>query len=359
MLLGDGTYTARAELSATAFSSTNTFVVDRSVPTTQITNPETLTNAKPTFTLTSSEPDTWPFEPPPRFECALDGGDFVPCDNPARFNDVSEGPHTFRTRSVDAAGNRDPLGDSINFTTDASIPTTTVTTPAPGLLSTGAYIAFQSSEVGSRFRCQFDSGAIRTCTSPHVIPSLKPGRHAFNVRAVDGVGNIDPNGVTLRWETAPILKTLILSPRSFVPVAPKRKGGGTMASYSFSGRARLRLLFEQVGDGLLDTSTQRCVYASKRKLAAAKASGSAQPCVRYLRRGGTATPYGDTRTKKLRLTGRLLGKPLPAGIYRVTATPVDAGNRAGRPRVRIIGIKAIPKPKPKPKPRKKTTRKRR
>jgi endonuclease/exonuclease/phosphatase family metal-dependent hydrolase len=355
VLLGEGTYTARAQISADVYSSTNTFVVDRSAPTTQITDPQAMTDAKPTFSLASSEPDSWPYESGPHYECALDEGAWQTCDNPARFSGVPDGPHTFRARSIDAAGNVDLLGASTSFTVDATIPTTAITTPAPGLLATGAFIAFQSSEAASHFHCQFDSGPITTCSSPKVIPNLKPGPHAFNVRASDSVGNIDPRGATIRWQTAPVLKTLTFSPTAFIPVAPKRKGGGTVASYSFSGRARLQLLFEQAGTGLLG-SAQQCLYASRSQVSEAKNSGAPETCVRWVRRGTTTTAYGDTTAKKIKLTGRLLGVVLPAGRYRVTATPVDSANRKGRPRTRLFTVKPVPKPKPKPKPKKKKSR---
>jgi endonuclease/exonuclease/phosphatase family metal-dependent hydrolase len=343
-VLGDGVYTARAELAPGVYSSTNTFAIDRSPPSTRVVDPQPLTGAKPTFRLASSEPDSWPFEPGPRYECALDGGGWSACNNPARFTGVPDGVHTFRFRSIDAAGNVDLVGDSTQSLVDGTLPKTTVTTPAPGLLATGAYFAFESSEPGSNFRCQFDSGPIQACSSPRVIPALKPGRHAFNVRAEDAAGNLDPLGVTVRWDTAPVLRSLVLRPAAFVPVAPGRKGGGTYVSYAFSGRARLRLLFEQAATGLR-AADQSCVAASARRLAAAEQDG-APTCLRWVARGTTTTLYGDTAVTRMRLTGRLLGKPLPPGRYRVTAFPIDAGRRVGRVRTRRFTVRAIPKPKP-------------
>lgn len=43
-----------------------------------------------------------------RYECALDGADFIPCDDPVEFGGLTEATHLFRARAIDAAGNVDP-----------------------------------------------------------------------------------------------------------------------------------------------------------------------------------------------------------------------------------------------------------
>ncbi|KRA31007.1 MULTISPECIES: RCC1 domain-containing protein [unclassified Nocardioides] len=72
----------------------------------------------------------------------------------------------------------------------------TVITTLPNLLtsslwfsSTGSF-SFASTEAGSTFECQIDSGAFEPCTSP-VTTRLRFGNHTFAVRARDASGNVD------------------------------------------------------------------------------------------------------------------------------------------------------------------------
>ena len=51
-----------------------------------------------------------------------------------------------------------------------------------------------SSEPGASLQCKVDSGSYTTCSSPRTLPRLADGAHTFRVRAIDGVGNIDPTG---------------------------------------------------------------------------------------------------------------------------------------------------------------------
>ena len=49
---------------------------------------------------------------------------------------------------------------------------------------------FSSTEVGSTFKCKLDKKAFAACTSPKTY-KVKPGKHTFQVEAVDAAGNID------------------------------------------------------------------------------------------------------------------------------------------------------------------------
>jgi hypothetical protein len=54
-----------------------------------------------------------------------------------------------------------------------------------------ATFRFGSSEAGSTFLCRLDGKPFRGCRSPRTYRRLKPGRHAFRVKARDGAGNLD------------------------------------------------------------------------------------------------------------------------------------------------------------------------
>lgn len=57
---------------------------------------------------------------------------------------------------------------------------------------------FSANEAGSRFRCKLDRKPYRGCASPRAY-SVKAGRHAFRVFAVDRAGNRDPSPALFRF----------------------------------------------------------------------------------------------------------------------------------------------------------------
>ncbi len=54
-----------------------------------------------------------------------------------------------------------------------------------------ARFKFRSNERGSRFLCKLDRRPFDLCSSPRTYRHLSPGRHVFQVRAVDASGHID------------------------------------------------------------------------------------------------------------------------------------------------------------------------
>src|SRR5207245_684741 len=51
----------------------------------------------------------------------------------------------------------------------------------------------------ARFECQLDGAGFNGCTSPWARTGLAPGRHTFEVRAVDTSNNVDPIPARLAW----------------------------------------------------------------------------------------------------------------------------------------------------------------
>ena len=49
------------------------------------------------------------------------------------------------------------------------------------------------------FHCRVDDDAFQACTSPFSV-KVKKGKHTFEVRAVDGAGNVDPSPATDTWK---------------------------------------------------------------------------------------------------------------------------------------------------------------
>ena len=52
------------------------------------------------------------------------------------------------------------------------------------------------------FRCSLDGGTPFACASPYLLPDLAPGGHAFEVYALDRVGNRDLTPARVEWVVA-------------------------------------------------------------------------------------------------------------------------------------------------------------
>lgn len=354
--LPDGVYTARATWLPATNSSTNTFVVDSTPPSTSMRGATAVTNANPKFDFTSNEPDSWPYEPPPSFECSLDGGAWDTCFPPQRFRNLTEGPHSVAVRATDAAGNAEPGQATHNFTVDATPPATAITSPPESPTATGAYLTFSSSEPGSRFRCRL-GGRLKACSSPAIYTPLLPGPHVFEVQALDAVGNPDPRGASISWVTAPRLSRLATLPNPFFVRTGSR--GGTVFSYVLSGNATVRLSIESPAAGNLYNG--QCLTAPPPAPAPVPVPLPVPPFTAPPEPGPACTAWvsqgqlvrrGRPGTNRAAFPGKLAGRALAIGRYRVVATATDQAGYSGTPRTISLRVRSAPKPKPKPKPRK-------
>jgi hypothetical protein len=66
-----------------------------------------------------------------------------------------------------------------------------------------AKFRFVSSEAGSTFQCRLDKKPFKPCRSPKKYKRLKPGKHVFQVRAIDPAGNRDKTPATQRFRVLP------------------------------------------------------------------------------------------------------------------------------------------------------------
>jgi hypothetical protein len=169
--------------------------VDITLPDTSITSfPENPSNsADASFGFISTEPGS-------TFECQLDGGGFSVCTSPKTYTGLADGDHTFEVRAIDADSNVDPSPASYSWTIDTVAPDTSITAYPPNPShSVDASFSFTSTEPGSTFECQLDGGGFSTCTSPHAYTELDYGDHTFEVRAIDGVDNVDLTPASYSW----------------------------------------------------------------------------------------------------------------------------------------------------------------
>ena len=74
------------------------------------------------------------------------------------------------------------------------IPQTKLFKGSKGKKLAGATVAFKfkASVGGSGFQCRLDGGKFAKCHSPQVYTGLKPGKHRFEVRAINSAGRSDP-----------------------------------------------------------------------------------------------------------------------------------------------------------------------
>lgn len=66
-----------------------------------------------------------------------------------------------------------------------------------------AKFRFVSSEAGSTFQCKLDKKRFKPCRSPKKYKRLKPGKHVFQVRAIDAAGNRDKTPATRKFRVLP------------------------------------------------------------------------------------------------------------------------------------------------------------
>jgi CSLREA domain-containing protein len=66
--------------------------------------------------------------------------------------------------------------------------------------ATAATLKFSSDEPGSTFQCKLDGKPFKACRSPKKYKGLKPGKHVFQVRAVDAAENVDLSPAKKKFE---------------------------------------------------------------------------------------------------------------------------------------------------------------
>ncbi len=184
------------------------------------TPPETAIVSKPgdpstspvaTFTYSSNEAGS-------TFQCKLDAGSFSGCPaDGITYSGLSEGPHSFQVRAVDASHNTDPTPAEYSFTIVAAGAAPVGSTgPRPGRKSRGGApntkiakrvtrthdrtpsFRFSSNMAGVHFQCKLDRGPFRTCRSPLTTKKLSYGKHLLQIRALAGQHR-DPTPAKLKF----------------------------------------------------------------------------------------------------------------------------------------------------------------
>lgn len=221
-----------------ATPATHTWMVDTSVPDTQITaGPSGATNQQAgsfTFVALNSAGAT--------LECSLDGAPFTTCTSPFSFSGLIAGMHTFRARARSTTGVYDPSPAQQSWTIDLTPPSTTITTgPSGPTASTSASFAFTSDDAAATFECNLDGAGFMSCSASPMFVGLAQGNHSLSVRAVDAAGNRDATPATRSW----IVDTV--SPETTITASPPNPSNATNPQFAFSSEAGA--LFECSLDG--------------------------------------------------------------------------------------------------------------
>jgi hypothetical protein len=225
---GDHTFAVRATEpagNADPSPASSTWTIDTTPAETTIdAGPAgTVTSTSADFAFSASEPDL-------SFECALDGTSFAPCSSPQSYpGPLADGSHTFEVRAVDAAGNADPTPAGRTWTVEAAPPETTITAgPSGTRASSSASLEFSANEAGASFECALDGAAFSACSSPQAYTGLADGAHAFQVRAIDVAGKVDPTPASRGWTVD------TTAPETTITAGPIGTVASNSAAFEFS-----------------------------------------------------------------------------------------------------------------------------
>ncbi len=251
------------------------------------------------------------------FRCRLDAGAAAPCASPWPLSGLAPGAHTFEVTAIDAGGNADPTPAIHTWTVnpaapDDTPPTTTITYGPVSTTANTARFEFSASENGSSFTCRLDGGAWSTCFSPTHYSGLGVGSHAFNVRATDAAGNVDPTPATWYWSVLSGATALAAPPaatslRDSTPPAVKLRVRRK--------RGRLVLDVRCLGEPCAATASGRIVVsgaarAFKLRPASAQIAGGgrAQLDLRFPQRAARAVRRALRRHHKVRVRVALIAR---------------------------------------------------
>ncbi|MEZ5099869.1 MAG: hypothetical protein R3C15_08775 [Thermoleophilia bacterium] len=153
-------------------------------------------------------------------------------------NFPADGGYLLRLRLRDRVGFERIV--DLPFGLDTVAPDTTIDAGPAGTVDTGmATFSFSSTEPGSGFQCRLDGGAFAGCASPTTVTGLANGQHTFEVRAIDGAGNVDGSPAARSW---------VVSVGPFQPPADTTAPGPVSGVKAAGDDARVKLTWANPAD---------------------------------------------------------------------------------------------------------------
>ena len=329
-------------------------VPDTTPPQTTITggpSAET-TDSTPTFTFVSSE------NPGSTFSCQVDSAPAVACSSPYTTGALLQGPHTFSVTATDAADNTDPSPATRQFSVvgapppDEDPPETTISDgPSGETTDTTPTFAFGSDEADSTFVCQIDLALPAPCASPHATQPLGAGAHVFSVYARDMAGNQDPTPATREFtvlSSSPTQTEVMPEPDAVAPSIEMFRLSPSVFRAARSGPALAALAGTRISVSLSEAAT--VTFRVTRLVAGRRVAGrcvrptahnrSRPRCARSVRQRGRIVRELASGTSRLHYRGRLGGRALRPGRYRLLVRARDAaGNLSPQRRAPFVIVR--------------------
>src|SRR5919106_754288 len=167
--------------------------------------PDVTTNdARAEFTFTANKPGA-------RFECSLDGGNFVPCTSPLVYPRLHAGQHRLEVQAfspplldphgVPVEPDYDPVPVVFEWEIiDDVAPNTSIDWgPRTTTASLIAVFGLSSDDPTAVLECSLDGGGYSECDPVAEFTDLERGPHNLRVRAVDPIGNVDTTPARYDW----------------------------------------------------------------------------------------------------------------------------------------------------------------
>ena len=115
------------------------------------------------------------------------------------FDDTGDSATDFSVATPNPRNNGSPPVEETCESTPGPPDTEITGGPKPKTHSKKATFEFTSTTPNSSFECNLDGSGFQPCTSPHKV-KVKKGKHAFQVRATDPAGQVDPAPAQADWK---------------------------------------------------------------------------------------------------------------------------------------------------------------
>jgi PKD repeat protein len=260
--------------------------------------------------------------------------------------------------SVAADGTLTKIGSpaSTGGFSDGSMPTARPSAPVASFTAKAGpphakttFDASASSDVGAKivsYTWDFGDGAKLTTASPQVSHSYSaPGVYTARLSVTDDnncsgfsytgqTAYCGGRDATLSVDTLPVIYSLLATPARFFATptgkGKKKRKPGTTLHYKLSEKARVTFAVQRKLKG--HKVGKSCKPLSPKDHAA-------KPKCTLLRAIGRFSTAGKAGKNKKRFSGKLKGRRLPPGAYRVVATAVDSAGGKSAPRSANFKVK--------------------
>jgi len=345
-VLAQGSHTIKATATdaignTSSFSNTNTFTIDTAAPNAPVVvlpaNGSTVTTTTPTFTGTA--------EANSKVHLYVDGvlADSTTADGSGNFSKVSatlsQGSHTIKATSTDAAGNTSGFSNTNTFTIDTVAPNAPVVIlPADVSIVTTTTPTFTgTAEANSKVRLYVDGILVDSTTADgsgnfsKVSAALSQGNHTIKATSTDAAGNTSgfSNTNTFTIDT--------VAPNAPVVVLPADGSIVATTTPTFSGTAEANSKVRLYVDGVLVDSTTADGTGNFSKVSAALAQGSHTIKATSTDAAGNTSGFSNTNTFTIdTVAPNAPTVALPAnGSIVATSTPTFSGTAEANSKVRL------------------------